>query len=99
MTPWHYVGCEMGCGPFGLLRQSVSLFECVTDPAAARKRQAAKRQAAYRARRGASVTVHLDPELKAAFDAYMQRQAMDGLGLTQSQVIERLLRSQLLRKR
>lgn len=61
----------------------------------------ADRQAAYRARKGGrSVTVLLEPELAEAFDAYMARQHSDGnAGLTKSEAIAKLLRTQLLRKR
>lgn len=61
----------------------------------------AARQAAYRERKGGrSITVVLDDELGAAFDAYMERQHRDGNAtLTKSDAIAKLLRTQLLRKR
>jgi hypothetical protein len=60
---------------------------------------AAERQARYRASRGVQVNVLLAPDLAEAFDAYMAREHADGQGRTRSQVIEHLLRTQLLRKR
>lgn len=62
---------------------------------------AAARQAAYRARKGQVVTVYIDAALKAELDAYIARQTMDGPPemQTYSGVVEKLLRSQLLRKR
>jgi hypothetical protein len=60
----------------------------------------AERQAAYRARKGSAVQVLLDPELVAALDAYIARQHADGdADATRSTVIEKVLRTQLLRKR
>lgn len=61
---------------------------------------AAERQAAYRARKGACVSLQLPPDVKAGLDAYVARQHADGdSSATLSSVIERLLRAQLLRKR
>ena len=61
---------------------------------------AAERQAAYRARKGLSVSVLLEPALVDALDAYIDRQHRDGdVNATRSTVIAKLLRSQLLRKR
>ena len=61
---------------------------------------ASARSAAYLARHElVQVNVRISQELKDALDGYMARQAADGPGLTQSQVIEKLLRTQLLRKR
>jgi hypothetical protein len=60
----------------------------------------AEKQAAYRARRNVrQLSVELPEDLHQALSAYMKRQAMDGEVFTQSQVIEKLLRTQLLRKR
>jgi len=60
----------------------------------------AQRQAAYRARKGKQVNVLLPDDVKLGLDAYMQRQHMDvDASLTQSDVIVKLLRAQLLRKR
>jgi hypothetical protein len=61
---------------------------------------AAQRQAAYRARKGKQVNVMLPDDVKAGLDAYLVRQHMDvDPTLTQSDVIVKLLRAQLLRKR
>lgn len=61
---------------------------------------AAARQRAYRARKGAkSLSVVLDADVAEGLAAYMQRQASDGAGLDLSGVVNRLLRTQLLRKR
>lgn len=61
---------------------------------------AAARQAAYRARKGRTVTVHLSEDTAAGLAAYLQRQHMDGdCDATLSSVIEKLCRQQLLRKR
>lgn len=61
---------------------------------------AAQRQAAYRARKGKQCLVLLPDDVKAGLDAYLQRQHMDvDASLTQSDVIVKLLRAQLLRKR
>lgn len=60
----------------------------------------ARRQAAYRARKGKQVNVLLPDDVKQGLDAYLERQHMDGQAeLTTSDVIVRLLRAQLLRKR
>jgi hypothetical protein len=68
------------------------------DPEPAR-RTGAERQAAYRARKGKQINVILPPDVAEAFSAYMERQAKDGAAMTQSEVIAKLLRQQLLRKR
>jgi hypothetical protein len=62
---------------------------------------AAERQAAYRERQGAArqLTVLLPEDVAQALDAYMTRNASDGAGETRSEVVVRLLRTQLLRKR
>lgn len=60
---------------------------------------AAARQAAYRARKGQSITVFLPDEVMAEFVSYMTRHHMDGTGGTVSDVIVNLVRQQLLRKR
>lgn len=61
---------------------------------------AAERQAAYRARKSkAQVAVMLDQDVAEALDQYMRRQSMDGAALTKSQVIQKLIQNQLLRKR
>lgn len=61
---------------------------------------AAQRQAAYRARKGKQVAVLLPDDVKAGLDAYLARQRMDvDDSITQSDVIVKLLRAQLLRKR
>jgi hypothetical protein len=60
----------------------------------------AQRQAAYRARKGSQVNVLLPDDVKQGLEAYVQRQHMDGQAeLTTSDVIVKLLRAQLLRKR
>ncbi|GAH91999.1 unnamed protein product [marine sediment metagenome] len=60
----------------------------------------AQRQAAYRARKGSQVNVLLPDDVKAGLAAYIERQHMDGQAeLTTSDVIVKLLRAQLLRKR
>lgn len=60
----------------------------------------AARQAAYMARKGlVRVPVDLPAEVAEALDAYMVRHAMDGAGLTRSQVLAKLITAQLLRKR
>jgi len=61
---------------------------------------AAERVAAYRERHSlVQMNVELPRDLVDAVQAYVGRQAADGPGLTQSQVIAKLLRTQLLRKR
>jgi len=61
---------------------------------------AAQRQAAYRARKGKQCLVLLPDDVKEGLDAYLRRQHMDvDPSLTQSDVIVKLLRAQLLRKR
>lgn len=61
---------------------------------------AAQRQAAYRARKGKQVNVLLPDDVKAGLEAYLARQHMDGQAeLTVSDVVVKLLRAQLLRKR
>ena len=60
----------------------------------------AQRQAAYRARKGKQCLVLLPDDVKAGLDAYLQRQHMDGqVEMTVSDVVAKLLRAQLLRKR
>lgn len=60
----------------------------------------AERQAAYRARKGKQVVLLLPDDVKEGLDAYLARQNMDGqLGMTVSDVVAKLLRAQLLRKR
>ena len=60
----------------------------------------APRQAAYRARKGKQCLVLLPDDVKEGLDAYLRRQHMDvDPTLTQSDVIVKLLRAQLLRKR
>lgn len=62
---------------------------------------AAERQAAYAARKGQAVTFYLDAETAAALRQYMARRvdSREGNTLTQSDVLARLVRTQLLRKR
>lgn len=60
---------------------------------------AAAKQAAYVARKGKAFTVILPPDVAQAFAAYMVRHASDGAGLTQSEVLSKLIAAQLLRKR
>lgn len=61
---------------------------------------AAARQAAYRDRHGfVTLTVELPGAVAEALSAYMVRHSMDGEGLTQSQVVAKLIERQLLRKR
>lgn len=61
---------------------------------------AAERQAAYRARKGQTLTVQLDSDTMAGLRAYLARQHMDGdASLTLSDVVARLVRNQLLRRR
>ena len=61
---------------------------------------AAQRQAAYRARKGKQCLVLLPDDVKAGLDAYLLRQHMDGqVEMTVSDVVAKLLRAQLLRKR
>ena len=60
----------------------------------------AQRQAAYRARKGKQCSLMLPEDVKVGIDAYLARQHMDGqVDLTISDVIVKLLRAQLLRKR
>lgn len=60
----------------------------------------AQRQAAYRARKGVQVNLLLPDDVKAGLDAYIARQHMDGqVAMTMSEVVVKLLRAQLLRKR
>lgn len=64
-------------------------------PASGNAMTAAERQAAYRARNGlVSVTVELPAELVDALNDYLRLK-----DTTRNAVIEKLLRSQLLRKR
>ena len=61
---------------------------------------AAERQAAYRARhRLVQLNVAITQEVDDALNAYVERQARDGRALTKAQVVEWVLRTQLLRKR
>jgi hypothetical protein len=61
---------------------------------------AAERQAAYRERHGlVAKTVHLPAEVADAFAAYMERHRRDGAGMTESQVLAKLIAQQLCRKR
>lgn len=60
----------------------------------------AERQKAYRERNKISpLSVNLSEEVRAALDNYVFRQQADGDGMTLSQAIEKLIRTQLLRKR
>lgn len=60
----------------------------------------AERQAAYRARKGATVSLILPDDVKAGLDAYLARQQANGdADATLSSVVAKLLRAQLLRKR
>lgn len=59
----------------------------------------AERQAAYRARNGVTLSVVIPADIAEAFKAYVARQMADGAGLTQAEVVEKLIRSQVLRKR
>lgn len=62
---------------------------------------AAEKQAAYLARKGVAkqVNVLLSDELAEQLQVYMDREARDGRGRTQSEVICDLLAKQLFRKR
>lgn len=61
---------------------------------------AAERVAAHRERHSlVQMNVELPRDVVDALDAYVDRQAADGAGLTKSQVIAKLLQTQLLRKR
>jgi len=60
----------------------------------------AEKQKAYRARLGTrSLAVQIDPQTFDELQAYMSRMNADGAALTVSQVISKLLKTQLLRKR
>ena len=60
----------------------------------------ADRKAAFLARHNlVQLNVTISAELMEALDAYIVRNSMDGQGLTKGQVVEKLLRTQLLRKR
>ncbi len=60
----------------------------------------AQRQAEYRARKGKQLNVLLPEDVKAGLETYLQRQHMDGqVELTVRDVVVKLLRAQLLRKR
>lgn len=64
-------------------------------PATGRAMTAAERQRKYRAKNNLkSFTVHIDEELWSALEVYQL-----GKDLTKSAVVEKLLRTQLLRKR
>lgn len=59
----------------------------------------AERKAAYRARKALrQVNVELPEDVAEALDSFVARQ-VDGAGLTKSQVVVKLLRQQLFRKR
>jgi len=58
---------------------------------------AADRQAAYVARKGVAISVVLPPDVADALDAYMVRHRADGS--SRSDVLAKLISSQLLRKR
>lgn len=61
---------------------------------------AAEKQKAYRERTGASVTITLDPEVKAALMDKLKRYQMDkDSEMTLSRYIEHLIKTQVLRKR
>lgn len=61
---------------------------------------AAEKQAAYLARAGkVQMNVSISAEVAEALDAYMARSHKDGSGLSKSETVEKLLRTQLLRKR
>lgn len=61
---------------------------------------AAARQAAYRERHGlVTKTMELPAHVAEAFAAYMYRHVRDGEGLTESQVLAKLIERQLCRKR
>ena len=61
---------------------------------------AAERQAAYRARKGETLTVQLDADIMAGLREYLERQHRDGdPSMTLSDVVARLVRTQLLRRR
>jgi hypothetical protein len=63
-------------------------------------RTPAERQAAYRARKGQQLNIILPPDIKAALDDYMARHRADhDAAVTVSDVVCKLLRTQLLRKR
>jgi hypothetical protein len=60
----------------------------------------AERKAAFLARHNlVQLNVTISAELMNALDSYMERNRRDGEGLTKGQVVEKLLRTQLLRKR
>ncbi len=60
----------------------------------------ADKQAAYLERHGkVQCNVTLPKDIAKALDAYVARSARDGEALTKSQVVAKLLRTQLLRKR
>lgn len=60
----------------------------------------AERQAAYRERHDlVQVNFALRRDIVEGFLAYVERQEKDGAGLSQVQVIAKLIQSQLLRKR
>jgi len=60
----------------------------------------AERKAAYLERHDlVQLNLRVTRALDEALDAYMARHAADGAGLTKSQVVENLIKSQLLRKR
>jgi hypothetical protein len=94
----------MSASPFDITAELEALGVRLSAPKRGRPAKYssdAERQAAYRARKGGrSITVVLDDELGAAFDAYIARQHRDGnAALTKSEAIAKLLRTQLLRKR
>lgn len=60
----------------------------------------AERKAAYRERhRLVQLTVSVSAEVADAFNAYVERQLRDGAGLSKQAVVEKVLRTQVLRKR
>lgn len=60
----------------------------------------AERKAAYLERKGLrQLNVGIAADVMEALDAYVERNKSDGAGLSKAQVVEKLLRTQLLRKR
>jgi hypothetical protein len=60
----------------------------------------AEKRAAYLARKQlCQLNVTISCDCMELFDGYFERQKADGAGLTKGQVIEKLIRAQLLRKR
>ena len=56
-------------------------------------------QAAYRERKGVQIAVTVPADVAEAFRAYCARQMADGPALTQGQVVERLIRATIMRRR